>query len=478
MSIPYEYLTILLFSINYAYENRKIIKYSTLQELYNTILEEVIKNYRDPSFDKIYYLEDAWKEEPEFVKEPFLHVITNILNKYPTLFEIHNSNALKLKKNVSYEDLIIAITNIEGHTKGIQRFYDATFSDEVFKVLNVKTIKNILSKYLNIERVIETAYLHKLDILPKYLFMREIFLLDLENTREEKLDAFRYIALTLEPPLEYDELPINYENWKECDYYVSPEVDKEGSILFDITPQLKSLYQYAIFGSNSLAEHKLSSLISYISFKDPEDEEDEIDDIEPEIISEEDAEIFIAGTEEMADYEEESNSNEVDEDDDDEPIITKNSRTYSSYLNPTIEEIFFTAYLYELDNYLKTNSTPDLVLTKNRLLYALDDGRLELFRDGGIEREHEADQKIQLEESDFDFLMIEAIFFCDEVFKNPVDNNTIKKLLFIKTYYNLTKDHELISIFNKYKDQKEYLFYSNIVFGNTLGNTLKRNLEV
>ena len=43
MSIPYEYLTILLFSINYAYENRKIIKYSTLQELYNKgYLEEQI----------------------------------------------------------------------------------------------------------------------------------------------------------------------------------------------------------------------------------------------------------------------------------------------------------------------------------------------------------------------------------------------------------------------------------------------------
>ena len=472
--VPYEYITIILFSINLAYEKKKIIKYSTLKNLYNTILEEVLVNYHNHDLDQIYYLEDKWEEEPKFKTLPFFVVINNILNKYPNLFEAYNSNSLKLKDRADYDDLIQAMTEIEQHTKGIKRFYDAIYSDNIFSLLDIKTIKNILIKYLNIENQIERDYLNNDSKLAKHLFIRELFLYDLKNIPEESADAFRYTALSLRESVDYEELPIDYEVWKKCDYYVAPEVDKEGSVIFNIIPQLKSLYQYAIFGTESLSSLKLSSLLKWVGMKGFEDDEDDDDfsDIETIELPEADAEDLVES------YEESKNEEENDEDDGkeaEETVISK--RTYSNYLSPTIENIFFTTYLYELNNYLKTNKTQTLELTKNRLLYALDDGDLNLYQEENIGKVFEENKMVQVEESDFDFLMIEAIFFCDEVFQSPVNDNTIKKLLFIKTYYTLTKDKELIDIFKKYKDRPEYYFYSKIVFGNILGNTLKRNLE-
>ena len=472
ITVPYEYITVILFSINLAYEKKRLIKYSTLKEIYKTVLEEVLENYHKHDLDYIYFLEDKWEEEPHFKTLPFFVVINNILNKYPHIFEPYNSNALKLKDRVEYEDLINVITEIELHTKGIKRFYDAIHSDNIFSLLDIKTIKNILIKYLNIEHQIERDYLNNDSNLPKHLFIRELFLYDLKSFPEESADAFRYTSLKVKDSVDYEDLPIDYEIWKKCDYYVSPEVDKEGSVLFDIVPQLKSLYQYAIFGTDSLSSLKLSSLLQWVGIKGFEDDEDDDDfnDIETIELPEVDAEDLVTS------YEESKNEEEKDEDDEEEETVIS-KRTYSNYLSPTIENIFFTTYLYELNEYLKSNKTENLKLTKNRLLYALDDGELNLYQEENIKKEFEEGKMVQVEESDFDFLMIEAIFFCDEVFQSPIDDNTIKKLLFIKTYYTLTKDKDLIDIFKKYKDKPEYCFYSTIVFGNTLGNTLKRNLE-
>ena len=246
--VPYEYITIILFSINLAYEKKRVIKYSTLKELYNTILVEVLVNYRSHDLDTIYYLEDKWEEEPHFKTLPFFVVINNILNKYPHIFEVCNSDSLKLKDRAEYEDLIQVMAEIEQHTRGIKRFFDAIYSDNVFSLLDIKTIRNILIKYLNIESQIERDYLNNDSNLPKYLFIRELFLYDLKSLPEESADAFRYTAQHLRNPVNYEDLPIDYEIWKKCDYYVSPEVDKDGSVIFDIVRQLKSLYQYAIFG--------------------------------------------------------------------------------------------------------------------------------------------------------------------------------------------------------------------------------------
>lgn len=472
ITVPYEYITVILFSINLAYEKKRLIKYSTLKEIYKSVLEEVLENYHKHDLDNIYFLEDKWEEEPHFKTLPFFVAINNILNKYPHIFEAYNSNALKLKDRVEYEDLINAITEIELHTKGIKRFYDSIHSDNIFSLLDIKTIKNILIKYLNIEHQIERDYLNNDSNLPKYLFIRELFLYDLKSLPEETADAFRYTSLKVKDSVDYEDLPIDYGIWKKCDYYVSPEVDKDGSILFDIVPQLKSLYQYAIFGTDSLVSLKLASLLKWVGIKGVEynDEDDDFSDIETIELPEADAEDLVSS------YDESKNEEENDdEDDEEETVISK--RTYSNYLSPTIENIFFTTYLYELNEYLKSNKTENLELTKNRLLYALDDGELNLYQEENIQKEYEEGKMVQVEESDFDFLMIEAIFFCDEVFQSPVDDNTIKKLLFIKTYYTLTKDKELMDIFKKYKDKPEYCFYSTIVFGNTLGNTLKRNLE-
>ena len=347
----YDYITLILFEINLAYENRRRIKYTTLYQLYSLIISEI------PN--------DDIEEEV-----PFSVVINHLIDKYPNLFEIQ-SNTLKLNDTAKYEDLIIDILDIENGFDKIQDLYDAIYSEEVFKVLNIKTINNILTKYLDIERMIEKCYLDNLPSLTKYLFIREIFLANLGNIKEERIDAYRFISFTLRKNLVYDDLPIK-------------EIEMDN--MDEIVRQLKSLYQYAIFGHNSLAEAKLPNLIENVLL------DNSLDDVEETVINEDEAEYIIYFDDDVEDT--------LEEEDEEEDLANISKKSYSLGLSSMIEDIFFTAYLYELNNYLKNNASFVLMLAKNRLLYALDDGKIELYKEENIIREYEADKMIQLEESD------------------------------------------------------------------------------
>ena len=85
----------------------------------------------------------------------------------------------------------------------------------------------------------------------------------------------------------------------------------------------------------------------------------------------------------------------------------------------------------------------------------------------------EKTKEFDLEAEDFDFVEDEVRFMADEVFMTETNENTIKKLLFISTYYELTKDKKIVRILNKHSNKDNFATYSDIIFGEQKGYSKK-----
>ena len=129
----------------------------------------------------------------------------------------------------------------------------------------------------------------------------------------------------------------------------------------------------------------------------------------------------------------------------------------------------FAFYLKFIDNInrilITYGKNDDLLNTKYRLLFILDKEELCLFDEVNFYTTLDRVLEFDFHDEAFDFFEKEAKFFIEEVFNNNVRYDyTIKKLLFIRTYYELTGDKEIIDVFNKYKNCDSYNEFYNIVF--------------
>ena len=107
-----------------------------------------------------------------------------------------------------------------------------------------------------------------------------------------------------------------------------------------------------------------------------------------------------------------------------------------------------------------------LLFTKKRLLYVLDKPELMLYDENNFERELNKTKTIELDEEPFSFFYNEIFFIAQEVFMLPSDEYTIRKLLLVGTYYNLTKDSELKEIIEEFSDNPKYDFFYEIMINN------------
>ena len=92
-----------------------------------------------------------------------------------------------------------------------------------------------------------------------------------------------------------------------------------------------------------------------------------------------------------------------------------------------------------------------------------------MFRKERLNQEIQTIDFEDLDFEDFEFYEDEARFMTEEIFMVEQDINTIKKLLFIATYYKLTKDKKILNIINKYSKSAEFQAYCEIIFGDDKG---------
>ena len=420
----YDYINVLGFQCLYQYENKKDISVDKLTEFRNratNITGEVIPVDEDVEIEKI----------------------NNFVNKYSNYFEI-SGDIVKVKDNISYKELVALAKMIKDRDDIESEISLITMNLSLLAVLGIYTMREALVDYMKLESELERKY--------QYLYTEK----DNEELRKEiaKLLRFRMGFLfqihllpgysresfvkTMNDLLEVNDYvmePLNMDIYMKSDFYV-----EEDDSLADMESMLYSTYQYSIFGD---ARHKLFTL-----------------KLSDEIIK-----IYFIN----------KMNDEVDSDlDDIFGGICSNDK--KSELE---NRLFYLTYLNRIKAFMvKHGYRKDLGMVYKRLLYSLDNISDKLYLDGNVDKAIDKIGDIEISEDSYVGLHDEMIFMASEIFEVGDNKYTLRKLLMLAAFYDITKCEDLIYIINDYKDHKNYLYFCDIIFGDSNSRGYGRKYEM
>ncbi len=420
----YDYINVLGFQCLYQYENKKDISVDKLTEFRNratNITGEVIPVDEDVEIEKI----------------------NNFVNKYSNYFEI-SGDIVKVKDNISYKELVALAKMIKDRDDIESEISLITMNLSLLAVLGIYTMREALVDYMKLESELERKY--------QYLYTEK----DNEELRKEiaKLLRFRMGFLfqihllpgysresfvkTMNDLLEVNDYvmePLNMDIYMNSDFYV-----EEDDSLADMESMLYSTYQYSIFGDarHKLFTLKLSDEISKIYFinKMNDEVDSDLDDIFGGICS------------------------------NDKKSELENRLFYLTYLNRI--KAFMVKHGYR----------KDLGMVYKRLLYSLDNISDKLYLDGNVDKTIDKIGDIEISEDSYVGLHDEMIFMASEIFEVGDNKYTLRKLLMLAAFYDITKCEDLIYIINDYKDHKNYLYFCDIIFGDSNSRGYGRKYEM
>lgn len=410
----YDYINILAFLGLYKYENKTGIKVDILTDFRNratNIMGDAIEVNRDEELRKI----------KDFVR------------RYSEYFEI-NDDIVKLKDNISYQHLASLEKEVREKEEIDEEISSIVDDPNLLAVLGVYTIREIIIDYLKLERELENNYkllftkkdnLSLRNKIAKLLRTRAAFLIQIHMLPEYSAGALMKVVCDLAggDSLYYDIDPLNMDLYMQSDYYSLDEDSLE-----NIENMLYDTCQYSIFGGSKqdLSSFKLLDEVSKIYFIDKFPDKEDSDNL------------------------------------DFNPYMLISSKEKRDYLE---DRLFYLTYLDKLSKYIsKYGYSNDLVMAYKRLLYSLDNLSDKLYIDGNLEKALDKAKDIEIDEESFIGLHDEILFMADEIFQVDVNEYTIRKLLMLATYYEITKNEDLFYIINNYQYHNNYKWFSEIIF--------------
>ena len=429
--VPFEYTTFFVFclllrtngpksiTIDKAFEVRKIL----LDDFYDLGLQNEFLNRK--------------KTMSKFISEYSAYVYVK-------------DNSIYLKEDIDYKDLNILLRDIGS---------DVTldYSLSLFKYLEILEPINFIEQLNSLEQKIENLY-YKGDYnnIRKYLKIRfEIY----NNFSIENDDIIEIVS----------DLQAEDRMSKEKDYYIYPinKTHYENSLFSDvqyrIEDQLNTPIQKAIFSDCELYSSKIRF-----------DMDTKIDDME-ELYTNSESDIF--ESEENYEYDDYSDSESFDStvdyeqennyeyDDDSKELVAQALFQNISYDNLSRKDIIIALKYIDVINDFEIayGKVDKLDKISQRLKYIIDNEEMNITKkdNKGIKRVLE--NYLNCDSQDFNDFEAEAGYLLDELIVDHSDSLFLEKLLFVKTYYNLTYDNELFESFNKYKSNRKYMIIHNFI---------------
>ena len=438
-NIDYGYTTFLALFLNLRYNEGKEISIKTLKKYPEALIDLLNQNLQSIYITMI-------NEEDNF--ENFLDLNKEIIKV--------NNDKLSLNKNISLNDLLkilntynypftdLAIDIIK-NTNSIKETLGLTGIESI--ILKVKTVENVLEQYYNLNALgakFDNEDKRKIKILME---QRNSFYGNLLGSSSTTLIDFEDEANQLLENPYTNNYPIDFEN----DYDTLFENE-----IYTTDDVLANPYIIACFTDYPLSMFRISEDISNLSFK------------------------YCC----LGNYsnEKEYKKNIISD-------IISNALVNGKYIytvRSKIEQLFMLSLIKNIDDINIKNDDEDtynlLKLSKYRLLYLLDDTYLDLIdnnnlntyynllldeynKTGFLNNDLFEEESTQLLEQ---FGLLAKIFIYD-IFEGLYDEAlNKKKLAFIKTYYSLTNDKEILSILNKYCDENNFWEYSSYIRKNNL----------
>ena len=152
--------------------------------------------------------------------------------------------------------------------------------------------------------------------------------------------------------------------------------------------------------------------------------------------------------------------------------VTNVSDTFEDELDESVnlsrkDAIFVLEYIRILENmknrYQKVSSEINILI--NRLKYLVDNNDIKLYKKNFEDIDYIKKKNKKLDDLDYLRIADEVMYFINEIFNNYYDSFLLRKILFIKAYYNLTNDYEVINYINEFKDRRLYNYVYIIITG-------------
>lgn len=438
--IPFSYVCMLAFRKLLQCENKHDISKDILLEFYKEFIELVLND----------------EDIQEDLKKQRLHIefqeedLTSFLEQYSDLFSYDSKkNIIYLKESCGIEQLETYLSAIEKQIRLDVSFRAISNNDYLKEVLNITSILEECSSQLGYEDMLFQCYekyleypsSEMLEEIKKRLYFRNEWYGTVLSQNNDKVYVYEEeCEMLLDEELENMDitLPVDFEIWENSKFC---KIDQEESLdpyYVSMEQAVSTIYQYALFSKNNLSALKLCYDMVCI-----------VEDLE-------DLDLTIP---ELTKFYSKNASN---------PKMI--SRIY------TLEEdsnlLFYLLLINKIDEYqLSHGKNNDLQQTKIRLIYSLDNFGLFLLNPDNLKYHLQKRWQLLEEEEydidDFRHLKTEAYYFIQDIFEsNKNDKNSIlKKLFFISSYYEITRDEEIIRILEEYQDYPKYVQYCNLIFG-------------
>lgn len=387
--------------------------------------------------------EEARSGNITFKKIDEVDDLNKFLKEYQGIVYIKNDN-LYLNSKVKIDDINKIIDNLKVD-------YPLDYDLKTFKYLNITEPIKIIYGLYAFEKNLEELYSAPIDnksIGLKLMQIEQIFQL-VKGKNEEYIDGLYDIQKNIldqgnDP---YILFPINRTLYENSAYY-----DEQ----WNIEEKFYDPVQVAVFSDIDLYPYKIQFRLEkiYDSIEQEKDDNEEIlfdDTIDSEYLE---------------DYQDEVDTilKEVN--------INNNLESFGKCENlSTKETVFAIQYLIEISRFQEKYGFNDsLEKISNRIKYIIDNEDLCLTDD---ETELEFLLNEYLENDDFDYYWYidESYYFVYELFNIYPDEYFLKKLLFVKSYYDLTHDQELLEEISIYENHPNYNDIYNIIIGDEKNKT-------
>lgn len=338
------------------------------------------------------------------------------------------------------------------------------YSTKILKYLGINKPIDFINKYCDLEHNIEELYMTNtngdnnkaLDSLYKE---KEKILESIKDSDEEYICMITsiYSEIYDEEEDDYIIFPINRARYLSSRHY--DESRKINDLLYE--PFECALFtDYPLYRTK--VKHDFNKIIDDSAEYELNYTNDETENFDP---NEEyyDANVYSSDIEE-----EDVNYNVTN-------VTNEFSNGFGACDNLTREqELFMLEYIRVLENMKDRykNISQELELLIMRLKYMVDDNNIGLYKVSDIDNiinEYKSNT-----ESDYMRIADEVMYFISEIFNTYYDRFCVRKILFVKTYYELTNDLEVINYINEFKDSILYNHVYKIITGEYPGKIKRK----
>lgn len=435
MEVPFDYICLLAFERMLKYEDKRKIH---VKDLGLYILNTMIEFEKDFKTGTRSYFEGNLPKDFKFKRFDVGKSMVNFIKKYNDYFSYDSvTDEIILDDSVEYDMLIILLDEYEVSS----RFYKVSLNNKARDLLGIETILGTLKECSLLESKLQENYEKlstnkddsSISMLNAIVNIRELFLDKIASMDVDKiavyLDETDFIEFK-----GYDKFPVDKDFWNNSQYGNKYDPDELEDMFYE-------LYNYALFGKNDIGPIKLSEMINEL-YLSKMDTEEELRDSYYELFTSEDGE-------------------KIDIDID--SLLEDCGRDPNDYRE--LDQLFYLNIVSKIDEYMnKHGKNKDLLKRRQRLVYALDDSKLKLYDDKNL---YSLLNNLKTKFDSEDLLAstkVKSYFVLEDAFKNPNEDN-MAKLLYVSSYYDISKDEKVKMLLTKYANNVNYDMYSNIILG-------------